>query len=41
MNLAAFWVLRGYPLDKLAALSPAERMFLAGVREVYAEESKI
>lgn len=38
MNLYAFWALRGYTLDKLAALGEAERQFLSAVRDIYMEE---
>lgn len=38
MLVYAFWALRGYTPDKLAALSSSEYLFLAAVREEWLKE---
>ena len=38
MRLLAFWALRGYTPAQLAALTPAEKIFLAEAREMYYKE---
>lgn len=38
MRLLAFWALRGYTPAQLAALTPAEKIFLAAAREMYYNE---
>lgn len=38
MRLLAFWALRGYTPAQLAALTPAEKIFLAEAREMYYNE---
>ena len=40
MGLYAFWVLRGYSLRELAALSVGERLYLFAVRDIYVEGLK-
>ena len=40
MNFYAFWVLRGYKLNELAALTEAEKIFLSETREICNAVSK-
>lgn len=38
MNSYAFWALRGYKPNDLAALTEAEKIFLSAAREIYNSE---